>query len=142
MNFFITLFIALTPGIIGLSSVLHVAHLDTIALISTFVYIAAFAISLGPIPFIIMSEVFPIHVRNTGMGLASMCNWGFNFIVVFIFPIMILHWGLAITFWIYALACIFGLFYTYYYIPETKGISLEDITEHLLQGKALRDLGK
>ena len=49
-------------------------------------YIASFAISIGPLPHVMMSEVFPLRVRGPGMSMASISNWGFNFVVVFAFP--------------------------------------------------------
>jgi sugar porter (SP) family MFS transporter len=133
---------AITLMIISMSAQLSAANLSMITFIAALGFIASFAIALGPIPHIMMSEVFPIHVRNTGMGVASICNWGFNFIVVFTYPIMIQHWGLGATFWMYAIACVLGLLFTRYYVPETKGVTLEAITEHLLERKPLRDLGE
>lgn len=133
---------AFTLIIISLAAQYQSEYIGMIALIASFCYIAFFAIALGPIPHLMMSEVFPIHVRNTGMGMASMCNWGLNFLVVFTFPLMMSGIGLAHTFWVYGIACILGLFFTRWYIPETKGVSLEAITEHLLQQRPLRELGK
>lgn len=133
---------AITLATISMSAQLESAHLSIITLLAAFGYIASFAIAIGPIPHIMMSEVFPIHVRNTGMGFASVCNWGFNFLVVLTFPMLIQYGGLAMTFWIYAIACVLGIFFTYFCVPETRGIALEDITEHLLQRKPLRELGR
>ena len=133
---------AVTLIIVSLAAQFDSTHISRIALIAVFGYIAFFAIALGPIPHLMMSEVFPIHVRNTGMGVASICNWGFNFLVVLTFPLMIQYGSLAMTFWIYAIACILGILFTRFYVPETKGVSLEEITEHLLHKRKLRDLGK
>ena len=71
-------------------------------------YIAAFAISLGPLPHVMMSEIFPLRVRGLGMSTASISNWGFNFIVVFTFPLMLAGPGLASTFTIFAVICLSG----------------------------------
>jgi len=130
---------AITLIIISLGSTLHFAHLGTLTFVAVLAYIAFFAIALGPIPHLMMSEVFPIHVRNTGMGIASICNWGFNFLVVFAYPLMIAHWGLGATFGLYAVTCAIGFVFTYFYVPETKGATLEAITEHLIARKPLRD---
>lgn len=132
---------AVTLAVISMSAQLEAHHMSAIAFVAVLAYIAFFAIALGPIPHIMMSEIFPIHVRNTGMGVASMCNWGVNFLVVFLFPIMITTAGLAGTFWIYATACVAGLAFTYLFVPETKGVQLEEITEHLLHKRKLRHLG-
>lgn len=132
---------AITLIIVSLAAQFESKYISEIALIAVFGYIAFFAIALGPIPHLMMSEVFPIHVRNTGMGIASMCNWGFNFLVVLTFPLMVAYGSLAMTFWVYAIACLLGLIFTKLYVPETKGIALEAITEHLLHKRKLRDLG-
>jgi sugar porter (SP) family MFS transporter len=133
---------AITLVVISMSTQLQAAHLGVITFVAVLAYIAFFAIALGPIPHLMMAEIFPIHVRNTGMGMASICNWGFNFLVVFTYPLFIKGFGLAATFWIYAIACVLGFLFTRLYVPETRGVSLEDITEHLLSKKPLRELGQ
>lgn len=133
---------AVTLIIISMGAQWQMIHLGLVTFIAALAYIAFFAVALGPIPHLMMAEIFPIHVRNTGMGLASICNWGVNFIVVFSYPLLIKGLGLGTTFWIYAIACLFGLVFTRFYIPETRGVSLEDITRHLLSRRPLKDLGK
>lgn len=128
--------------IISMGTHLQAANLSVVTFLAVLVYIAFFAIAIGPIPHLMMAEIFPIHVRNTGMGVASICNWGFNFLVVFTFPLFLTGFGIAATFWIYAIACILGLVFTRLYVPETRGVSLEAITEHLLSKKPLRELGQ
>ncbi|WED44438.1 sugar porter family MFS transporter [Legionella cardiaca] len=105
-------------------------------------YIFSFAISIGPVPHIAMAEIFPLHVRGMGMGLSSISNWGFNTLTVFSFPILHNQFGIEFTFAIYAVICLLGLFYTYYFMPETKNLSLETIENYLMKGQALRYLGR
>lgn len=133
---------AITLIMISMSAQLQAVHLGAITFIATLAYIAFFAVALGPIPHLMMAEIFPIHVRNTGMGIASICNWGFNFLVVLTYPLFIKGFGLATTFWIYAIACALGFLFTRFYVPETRGVSLEDITKHLLSKRPLRELGQ
>ena len=133
---------AITLMIVSLATQFNSIYISEIALLAVFAYIAFFAIALGPIPHLIMSEVFPLHVRNTGMGVASMCNWGFNFLVVLSFPLMVAYGGLAMTFWVYAVGCSLGIIFTKMYVPETRGVSLEKITEHLLHKRNLKNLGR
>lgn len=109
--------------------------------IGVVIYIACFAIALGPIPYVIMSEIYPLHVRGPGMAMASVANWGFNYIVVLLFPIALAGVGLDVTFAFFAVVCALGLIFSLVLVPETKGISLEAIERHLYSGRPLRRLG-
>jgi SP family galactose:H+ symporter-like MFS transporter len=105
-----------------------------IVVLALFGYIASFAISLGPLPHLMMAEVFPLSVRGAGMSIASMSNWGFNFIVVFLFPLMLNAIGLAGAFTVFAIVCLGGVLFTIVKVPETRNVSLEDIEAHLRGG--------
>lgn len=132
----------LSLSVLSLSSYLSFSLVSYISVLCLSLYIFSFAISIGPIPHISMAEIFPLHVRGAGMGLSSVSNWGFNTLTVFSFPIMQEYLGLELTFSIYALVCLLGLFYASYYMPETKGLSLEDIEDYLMSGQPLRYLGR
>lgn len=114
------------------------------------IYIPFFAISLGPIAWLLISEVFPTKIRGLGMSIATMVNWISNFIVANTF----LSLGKATTgmmaspvdpgkeiinlggaFFIYAAVGVLGLIFVATYIPETKNHSLEKIEEHFQSGK-------
>jgi len=102
-----------------------------ISLITLFVYIGAFAISLGPIAWLLNSEIYPLHIRGRAMGIASSANWLFNFIITATFLNLINLLGTSGTFWLYGLIGIFGLLFIWRWVPETKGKSLEEIEELL-----------
>jgi sugar porter (SP) family MFS transporter len=102
-----------------------------LVLAALFGYIAAFAMSLGPLPHIMMSEVFPLRLRGAGMGAASLSNWGFNVVVVFSFPLLLRHLGLGGVFLLFAVMCAAGVVFTLSRVPETKGLSLEAIQNKL-----------
>lgn len=106
-----------------------------IVIAALLLYIASFAISLGPLPHVMMSEIFPLRVRGPGMSMASISNWGFNFIVVFAFPLMLAGVGLPATFTIFAVICLGGILFTRARVPETTGHSLEAIETHLKSGR-------
>ncbi|ASQ46013.1 sugar porter family MFS transporter [Legionella clemsonensis] len=127
---------------LSLFSFYNASLLAYLSVLCLTVYIFSFAISIGPVPHIAMSEIFPLHVRGIGMGLSSISNWGFNTLTVFSFPILHHQFGIEFTFALYALICLLGLFYAYYYMPETKNLSLEAIEDHLMRGYPLRDLGR
>lgn len=101
--------------------------LAPLALTALFAYIAFFAVSLGPLPWLYMSELFPLALRSRGMAMASVANWSFNFIVVFAFPVVLAHFGAVVTFAIFGLFCTIGAIFSWFYAPETKGVSLEEI---------------
>ena len=75
------------------------------------------------------------------MTIASISNWGFNFVVVFAFPLMLAGIGLAATFTIFAIICIGGIVFTLARVPETTGYSLEAIEAHLESGRPFVTLG-
>lgn len=133
---------AISLGMIAIGAATGAQALDVVAFAGLVVYIGAFAVSLGPLPYVMMSEVFPLNVRGRGMSIASLTNWGFNFVVVFSFPILVAHIGLAGVFGIYAVVCALGLVFSFRYVPETSGIELEDIEEHLRSGRPFRQLGQ
>ena len=105
-------------------------NLKWIAVGSVVIYIACFAFSLGPIGWIIISEIMPLKIRGLAMSICTMANFGFNFLIALTFPVLIEHIGEAYTFWIFGIVGIFSLWFTFRYIPENKGRSLEQIEHH------------
>lgn len=116
------------------------AALPYFAVSSIVAYIAFIAISLAPLGWLLISEVFPTSVRGVGMSIGSLSHWGFNAIISFTFLKLVNGIGIASTFWLYAGVCVAGLFWGNYYIPETKGKSLEQIEEHWRTGGNARNL--
>ena len=98
-----------------------------IALFCVLAYIAFFAISLGPIMWLMISEVFPLQERGLGTSLAVCAQWGFNMIVSVTFPSLLHAAGASMTFWFYAVLCLAGLVFVIKKVPETKGKTLEEI---------------
>ncbi len=114
--------------------------LKWIAVGSLTVYIASFAVSLGPIAWLIIAEVFPLKIRGRAMSLATMANWLFNLVIAMTFLTLIEKLGRAQTFWLYAILSIAGWLFCYFVVPETKGYTLEQIEEHWRKGGSPRDL--
>ena len=119
------------------------------------IYCAFFCISLGPLGWLIISEVFPLKIRGIGTSFGSLSNWLFNGVVAFTFFKITKLFAIpgadiilnnkrfsnpAGAFWVYALVGIAGLIWGYFYIPETKGKSLEQIEEHWRIRKSPREL--
>jgi sugar porter (SP) family MFS transporter len=99
-----------------------------IALGSLMVYVGCFAFSLGPIVWLLISEVFPLRVRGRGMSLATLANWAANFAVSLVFLGMLEVLGTPATFLVYAALCIATIVFTARLVPETKGRELETIS--------------
>lgn len=111
-----------------------------LSVLSIVCFIIFINISLSPLGWLLISEIFPLSVRGVGMSIGSLSHWGFNAIIAFTFLKMVNGIGIASTFWLYAGVCVIGLIWGYYYIPETKGRSLEEIEEHWRLGKSPRSL--
>jgi sugar porter (SP) family MFS transporter len=116
------------------------ASLKYIALGTILFYNSFFAFSLGPLGWLIMSEVFPLKVRGAGMSIGSLANWFFNAVVAFTFLKLVNTFTPAGAFWIYAAIGMAAVVWGYFYIPETKGVSLEQIEDHWREGKTPREL--
>lgn len=101
-----------------------------LAVASVVVYIASFAMSLGPICWIMVSEIMPLKIRGFAMSAATVANFAFNFIVVLSFLPMLEIFGKAPTFFLFGLITVLSLFFVYFFVPETKGISLEKIEDN------------
>ena len=97
-------------------------------------YIIFFAVSLGPLGWLIISEIFPLKLRGVGMSIGALSNWLFNAIVTFTFLTLINFLTATGAFLLYAAIGVIGLIWGYRYIPETKGITLEEIEEHWRKG--------
>ena len=90
-------------------------------------YVAFFAIGLGPVFWLLISEIFPLAVRGRGMSLATVANWVFNLLVALTFLSIVNALGQSAAFGIYAVMTAAAFVFTLRLVPETKGRSLEDI---------------
>jgi sugar porter (SP) family MFS transporter len=107
------------------------SSLGIVATACLMVYITCYAFSMGPIGWILVSEVFPLRVRGRGVAAASLGSGAANFLVSLTFLSLIKFAGTSLTFAIYALFCIVTLLFVYFIIPETKGCELESISAKL-----------
>jgi len=119
----------------GLGDNLKYFALGTILLYNSF-----YAFSLGPLGWLIVSEVFPLKVRGAGMSIGSFINWLANALVAFTFLKLVNALTPAGAFWTYSFIGVIALIWGYFYLPETKGVTLEKIENHWKQGKKPREL--
>lgn len=133
----------LSLGMLGLAFYLPgmMGALKMLTVLCVLFYIASFAISLGPIFWLIISEIYPLKIRGRAMSLATLSNWLFNMIVASTFLTLTEKLGKAGAFWFYAAVCVAAIIFCYLYVPETKGHTLENIEDFLKKNKGLRAFG-
>ena len=97
-------------------------------------YISFFAISLGPLTFVVVAEIFPIHIRGRAMSVAIFFLWLSVYLVSQTFPMLLESIGSAYTFWIYMITSVMAFIFIWKVVPETKGKTLEQIQEMWRKG--------
>jgi sugar porter (SP) family MFS transporter len=107
----------------------HTTALAWLAVVSVMLYVGSFAISLGPIFWLLISEIYSQRIRGMAMGVATMTNWSFNLLVALTFLVLVENLGPSNTFWLYAVVSIASFAFSYYLVPETKGRTLEEIAD-------------
>lgn len=104
------------------------AHVSRVAILSAvLVYLACFAIGLGPVFWLLISEIYPTTIRGQAMSVASVTIWIFDLLVSVTFLSLIGAVGAKFSFWIYAAACVAAFVFAFRLAPETKGRTLEEI---------------
>ncbi|WP_281179167.1 sugar porter family MFS transporter [Paraburkholderia oxyphila] len=112
------------------------------AVASLLLFIAGFAVSAGPLVWILCSEIQPQQGRDFGIAVSTFVNWAANIVVAATFLSLLSAIGESHTFFLYAiLNVVFGVV-VLLYVPETRGVSLETLGRNLMSGKRLRDLGR
>lgn len=105
---------------------------SVLVLLGILLFMASFAISLGPVTWALLSEVFPNRIRGLAISVAGTFNALVSATVVTVFPMELTRFGSGLTFALFAIIGILGLLFVLKYIPETKGKSLEEIEEQLI----------
>jgi len=95
--------------------------------------IACYAMSLAPVTWVVLSEIFPNKIRGVAMSIATVALWLASFLLTFTFPLLNAAFGASGTFWMYGIICLGGLFFIYNKLPETKGKTLEEIEHQITQ---------
>jgi len=95
--------------------------------------IACYSMSLAPVTWVIIAEIFPNRIRGAAMSVAVTSLWIACFILTFSFPVLNKNFGPAVTFWLYAAICVAGFAFIKLRLPETKGKTLEEIEKELVK---------
>lgn len=138
-------FLVMSVGMGALGTLLHFG-IDSefqkyFAIIMLMLFIVGFAMSAGPLIWVLCSEIQPLKGRDFGLTVSTATNWIANMIVGATFLTMLEMLGSANTFWLYGALNVVSIILTIMLIPETKNISLEHIEYNLMTGKPLREIG-
>jgi sugar porter (SP) family MFS transporter len=102
-------------------------------------YIACFALSVGPVTWVILSEIFPTRIRGRAMAIATVCLWVANYVISQTFPMMdenpwlIERFHRGFPFWVYGVFCVCLFVFVLRFVPETKGKTLEEIEQYWMR---------
>ncbi|MGO4504133.1 MULTISPECIES: sugar porter family MFS transporter [unclassified Dyella] len=118
----------------------HGAQIFTVTML--LIFIVGFAMSAGPLVWTLCSEIQPLKGRDFGIACSTFTNWICNMIVGFTFLSLLNGIGNAHTFWLYAALNAVFILVTFWLVPETKGVTLEQIERNLMSGKRLREIGR
>ena len=135
-------------GLVVLSVSFFLSHgtptsfLSLLTVTSLMIYIAAFAIGIGPVFWLLISEIYPLNVRGTAMSLATVANWAANFLIAVTFLSFVNVLTEVGTFLLYAVVGVLAWIFAFRLVPETKGKTLEQIQQHWQAGKHPREMGK
>lgn len=119
-------------GIYAVLGTMYFLHMQGLPLlIMVVIAIACYAMTLAPVTWVVLSEIFPNRVRGTAMSIATFSLWAACFVLTYTFPLLNHILKASGTFWLYGGICILGFFFILKKLPETKGKSLEDIEKEL-----------
>lgn len=121
--------LAVTYAVLGTCYALHVTGFFMIILVV--IAISCYAMTLGPVTWVLLAEIFPNRVRGLAMAVCTFALWVGSCTLTFAFPSMNAALGSSGSFWIYAVICCCGFLYFLRRLPETKGTSLEELEQQL-----------
>jgi len=122
--------LALIYTAVGFCYAYHVQGLPVLLLVLA--AIACYSMSLAPVTWVVISEIFPNRIRGAAMSVAVAALWVACFILTYTFPLLNSKLGPSRTFWLYAVICVAGFIYIFVKLPETKCKSLEQIERELV----------
>ena len=110
-------------------------HITWLAIGGAVLFIILFSLGWGPLPWLLMSEVFPPRAKGLASSICTLTNWLFVFLVTKNFPSMISSFTEQGTFWFFAGWCLLSFVFVYFLVPETKGRTLEEIEHYFTEGR-------
>ncbi|MEB3366693.1 sugar porter family MFS transporter [Saccharopolyspora mangrovi] len=126
----------LALGVANVAGISYGPLLVAITLGSILVYIASFAVSWGPVQWVMLPELFPLRMRGSAVGICLVFNWLFNMAVALVFPVLLDITGPGAMFLFFALMAVLSFWFVQRGLIETKGKSLEAIEQEVLGAPA------
>lgn len=120
-------------SMVGLGFSLMFKFSGLVSLICMLLYIAGFAVSWGPVTWVLLSEIFPNQIRDKALALAVAAQWIANYLVSWSFPILnnnptlVANFNHGFPYWVYGFMAVLAALFTWKFIPETKGRTLEEL---------------
>lgn len=108
------------------------------SLISLLMYVAAFSISLGPMVYVVLSEIFPMGVRGRAVSVVSAVNWATNLLISMTFLTITENIGVPNVMFLYSTMSFVLLVFVILFVPDTKGRTLEEISKELAKKKTFK----
>ena len=105
------------------------ANLGWIAVVGIMIYVGSFGVGLGPVFWLMLSEIYPLRIRGRAMSIGTAANWVTNLVVAVSFLTLTQRLGKPATFWLYGVVSVAAWIFAFFLVPETKGKSLEEIEE-------------
>ncbi|MGY5846157.1 sugar porter family MFS transporter [Salegentibacter sp. HM20] len=126
--------VGMIVGFLLLGGTLMTGNVGLVSLIGVLMFVAAFAMSMGPVVWVVLSEMFPNKIRSVAMSIAVAAQWAANYVVSQSFPIVAesemnnsAFWSGSLPYFIFSFFILGIIFFTMKFIPETKGKSLEEL---------------
>jgi SP family arabinose:H+ symporter-like MFS transporter len=121
-------------GMFAVTGAMYFFHLQGLPLLIMVVsIIGCFAMSLGPVTWVVLSEIFPNRIRGFALSVATFALWAACFVLTYTFPLLNKLLSASGTFWLYGFICVLGFWFILKKLPETKGKSLEEIEHELIK---------
>jgi len=125
--------LVMAVAMLALGSTFALQIKGVLALLCMLLYIAGFAVSWGPVVWVLLSEIFPNQIRGKAMAVAVAAQWIANYLVSWTFPVLdknpylVEHFKHGFTYWIYGAMGVLAALFMAKFVPETKGRSLEQM---------------
>ncbi|XP_022231814.2 facilitated trehalose transporter Tret1-2 homolog [Drosophila obscura] len=140
-------FMAITTCLMGVYFQMSESNPDSVIglgwlpIVSICIFIVFFSIGFGPVPWLVMAELFSEDIKSLGGSIAGTSNWLSAFMVTLLFPILKDSIGPGPTFWIFTVIAVLSFFYALFFVPETKGKTILEIQE-MLAGEKVKKTDK